>query len=157
MAKEIERKYLVLNEKYKKISTSAIEIAQGYLNRDPERTVRVRVRGDQGYITIKGFTDGCTRDEWEYLIDVNDAREMLAKLCEGTVISKTRYIVPYDGLTLEIDEFHGSLAGLTMAEIELPASDYSIGNLPDFIGREVTGDPRYYNSSLAAGIKVSVK
>ena len=153
MAKEIERKYLVLSQKYKNEATMAIAIAQGYISTAPERTVRVRLKGDKGYITVKGITRGCERNEWEYEIPVADAREMLSLMCEGEVLSKTRYIVPFaDGLKWEIDEFHGSLQGLVLAEVELPSTDAVLHPLPDFIGREVTGDERYYNSVLAAGI-----
>lgn len=153
MAKEIERKYLVLDKKYKLRAIQAIEISQGYLNRDPLRTVRIRLKGDEAYITVKGCNVGCVRDEWEYSIDPSDAKEMLSRVCDGIVISKTRYIIPFNGLIWEVDEFHNSLDGLTVAEVELPNADYYIGELPEFIGREVTGDVRYYNSSLVDGVK----
>lgn len=152
MAKEIERKYLVLTQKYKNEAIRAIEIAQGYISRDPLRTVRVRIKGEKGYLTIKGLTRGCERDEWEFEIPVDDAREMLERVCEGMILSKTRYIVPFGELVWEVDEFHGKLEGLTVAEVELPSADYNITALPDFAGREVTGDERYYNSSLSAGV-----
>lgn len=153
MAKEIERKYLVLSQKYKNVATDAIPIAQGYISTSPERTVRVRLKGDRGFITVKGLTSGCERNEWEYEIPVADAREMLCLVCDEAVLSKTRYIVPYcDGLVWEVDEFHGRLEGLVIAEVELPTADCSLPQLPEFIGREVTGDERYYNSSLADGV-----
>lgn len=151
MAKEIERKYLVLDQGYKNEATEAIEIAQGYLCRDPKRTVRVRIKGRCAYLTVKGVTKGCVRDEWEYEINVDDAREML-RLCDGAILSKTRHFVPKDGLVWEVDEFHGTLEGLRVAEVELPSADYQMPALPDFAGREVTGDERYYNSCLAAGV-----
>lgn len=152
MAKEIERKYLVVDQKYKDVAVKAIVIEQGYLNRDPLRTVRVRIKGNEGFITVKGPNDGISRDEWEYEINVNDAREILSRLCDGVRLSKTRYIVPYGGLVWEVDEFHGFLDGLVIAEVELPYTDTVVAELPDFIGREVSDDIRYYNSSLAQGV-----
>lgn len=152
MAKEIERKYLVTNSAYREAAVSSTPIRQGYLSRDPARTVRIRLKGDRAYLTVKGFTHGCVRDEWEYPIPVADAREMLDSLADGMVLSKTRYVVPVGDLAWEVDEFHGSLAGLVVAEVELPSADCVIDVLPAFVGREVTGDSRYYNSSLAEGI-----
>ena len=96
---------------------------------------------------MKGANDGATRDEWEYPISAADATEMLNRCAVPPVIDKTRYMVDFDGLVWEVDEFHGALAGLVVAEVELPSEDHTVG-LPPFIGREVTGDPRYYNSAL---------
>lgn len=152
MAKEIERKYLVIDQKYRYVASEAIDIKQGYLNRDPLRTIRVRTRGNNGFITVKGPNSGISRDEWEFPIDLNDAGEMLDKLCDGTVLSKTRYIVPFGDNIWEIDEFHGDLEGLVVAEVELSDETCIISELPDFIGREVSDDVRYYNSSLAGGV-----
>lgn len=152
MAKEIERKYLVIDQKYRYVASEAIDIKQGYLNRDPLRTIRVRTRGNNGFITVKGPNIGISRDEWEFPIDLNDAGEMLDKLCDGTVLSKTRYIVPFGDNIWEIDEFHGDLEGLVVAEVELSDETCIISELPDFIGREVSDDVRYYNSSLAGGV-----
>ncbi len=152
MAKEIERKYLVIDQKYRYVASKAIDIRQGYLNRDPLRTIRVRTRGNKGFITVKGPNSGISRDEWEFPIDINDACEMLDKLCDGSVLSKTRYIVPFGNDVWEVDEFHGDLEGLVVAEVELSDETYIISELPDFIGREVSDDVRYYNSSLAGGI-----
>lgn len=121
-------------------------MAQGYLNRDPERTVRVRIAGDKGYLTIKGKTEGDTRLEFEYGIPLHDAEEML-KMCEGKIVEKTRYYVPFGGHTWEVDEYAGRLKGLVLAEIELPESTHDY-DVPPFCGDEVTGDPRYYNSNL---------
>ncbi len=150
MSKEIERKFLVTSSSYREAAVDAVELAQGYLNTDPDSTVRVRVAGPRGFITVKSRNIGATRNEWEYEIPVSDAREMLA-LCTGVLV-KTRYIVPAtDGLRWEIDEFHGPLEGLTVAEIELPSEDTRFDR-PSFIGREVTGDAAYYNSNLAARV-----
>lgn len=146
MAKEIEHKYLVINDSYKEMSRSCHHILQGYLSRDPNRIVRVRILDDCGIITIKGLTIGDTREEYEYKIPYNDAVEIM-KLCEGNIIEKYRYIVPYAGWVWEVDCFKQPVE-MTVAEIELPVStkEYAI---PPFIGEDVTGDPRYYNSNLS--------
>lgn len=147
MAKEIERKFLVQSNAYRAMSTGSVKIEQGYLNTDPERTVRVRVANQKAFITIKSKNEGNVRGEWEYEIPLSDARELL-ELCTRR-ICKERFLVPCaDGLKWEIDEFHGALEGLVLAEIELPSADFGI-SLPPFIGREVSGDPTYYNSNLA--------
>ena len=155
MAKEIERKFLVVSDSYKPLAVRCYEISQGYLSSDPQATVRVRIKGDRGFLTVKGITVGAERDEWEYEIPVDDARQMLA-LCGTRVLSKTRWIIPAevegsDDAAWEVDQFHGALEGLTVAEIELPSADLNV-SLPTFIGSEVTGDVRYYNSSLVASI-----
>ena len=154
MAKEIERKFLVKDESFKSLATEKHEICQAYLSTRPEATVRVRVLDSEAYITVKGRNSGAVRREWEYAIPVDDALEMLGQCVEqGTVaIEKTRYIVPAgdSGLRWEVDEFRGAHAGLVVAEIELPDEGYALGTLPGFIGREVTGDARYYNSALAS-------
>lgn len=148
MKAEIERKFLV-NEKWHAVASKAngIYIAQGYLNSDISRTVRVRIKGEQGYLTIKGKNNGISRQEFEYPIPLADAKELL-KLCPAPIIEKTRYILPLDNLKWEIDVFHGANDGLIIAEIELPTEDYSF-NKPNWIEKEVSDDPRYYNSSLA--------
>ena len=143
---EIERKYLVAGSSFKEMAREKTEISQGYLNRDPERTVRVRILGEKGFLTVKGITEGCCRKEFEYGIPHADALELLG-LCEEGILRKTRYIVDYEGWKWEIDEYHGRLEGLTVAEIELPSADATYP-LPPFIGIEVTGDPSYYNSAL---------
>lgn len=148
MAKEIERKYLVNNDSYKVMAVKAVTIKQSYLNSDPQRTVRVRIKGNLGFLTVKGVTVGATRDEWEYPIPVSDAEEMAERLTGGWGIDKTRYIVEYDGFVWEVDEFHGRHDGLVVAEVELP-SEHTAASLPPFVGQEVTGDSRYYNSTLA--------
>lgn len=146
MGKEIERKYLVINDSYAHMARSQREIAQGYLSNDPERVVRVRVAGECGYLTVKSKNHGAVRGEWEYEVPAEDARQMLS-LCRG-IISKTRYIVPFGGYIWEVDRFHGKNEGLIVAEIEIPGEDATY-DLPPFAGREVTGEPQYYNSNLA--------
>ena len=147
MATEIEHKYLVISEEYKSLATKQIHICQGYLSKDKERTVRIRIADDKAFITIKGENAGDTRPEYEYSIPLNEAQEILQQLCLTPIIDKTRHIVEYNGNTWEIDEFHGALEGLTLAEIELPLSKYKY-DIPPFIGKNVTNDARYYNSNL---------
>ncbi|MDE5585667.1 MAG: CYTH domain-containing protein [Muribaculaceae bacterium] len=146
MAMEIEHKFLVKNAGYRELATAVFRISQGYLCREPERTVRVRVKGSRGYLTVKGRNKGASRAEFEYEIDLEDAEKMLA-MCVPPVLEKTRYIVPFEGHLWEVDEFAGSRAGLVTAEIELASEDEAYA-FPDFIGDDVTGDPRYYNSNL---------
>lgn len=148
MAIEIERKYLVSGE-YKTEAKSALRITQGYLCADSVRTVRVRTRGNQGFLTIKGRSNhaGISRYEWEKEIPVEEAKELL-NLCEPGIIDKTRYYVDFGRHTFEVDEFHGDNEGLTMAEIELTSEDEAF-EAPSWLGEEVTGDRRYYNSYLA--------
>lgn len=150
MAKEIERKFLVTDDSFKRIAIGCGRIEQGYLSRTPEATVRVRIKGEVAFMTVKGRNRGAVRDEWEYPIPVADAREML-DILPGGAIDKTRWIVPWEGHTWEVDEFHGALAPLIVAEVEL-ADEKEPVTLPPFVGREVTGDVRYYNSNLAAGV-----
>jgi adenylate cyclase len=148
MAKEIERKFLVRGD-FSPFVTKKTRITQGYLSSVPERTVRVRVKGDNGYITIKGIgsASGASRYEWEKQITVEEARELL-ELCEPGIIDKTRYIVPASGgLKFEVDEFYGENEGLIVAEIELPSEEHHFEK-PEWLGQEVTGDARYYNSML---------
>lgn len=146
MAIEIEHKYLVKNDNYKEISTASFHIMQGYLSREPERTVRVRIKDDKGFLTIKGKNKGASRAEFEYEIPLEDALSML-DMCLPPILEKVRYIVPFDGHIWEVDEFFGDRSGLVTAEIELK-SDYEDYRHPDFIGENVTGDSRYYNSNL---------
>lgn len=149
MALEIERKFLVNSPAFKQEATRKTRIVQGYLSSVPERTVRVRVRGDKGFLTIKGIgsASGMTRYEWEKEIPVAEAEELLA-ICEPGVIDKTRYEIEVGRFTFEVDEFHGDNAGLLLAEIELPCEDARFDK-PEWLGCEVTGDPRYYNSMLS--------
>lgn len=148
MALEIERKYLVLDDSYKHEAFSSYHIVQGYICSGRGRTVRVRIRDAQGFITIKGPSDvgGLARSEFEYEIPLADANELM-KLCEPGVIDKTRWLVRSGNFVFEVDEFHGDNAGLVMAEVELTTVDDQ-PVLPHFIGKEVTGDRRYYNSQL---------
>lgn len=146
MSLEIERKFLVKDRSFEVLATAQSQISQGYLSREAERTVRVRLRDGKGFITIKSKNRGAVRGEWEYEIPERDARELLT-LCEGRVISKTRYLVPWQGMTWEVDVFGGDLSGLILAEIELPSADAEFC-APPFVGEEVTGNQRYYNSNL---------
>lgn len=146
MALEIERKYLVKDYSYREKSTEKHHLVQGYLSLNPDATVRIRISDDSAWVTIKSRNRGAVRNEWEYPIPVDDARQML-ELCQGGVLSKWRYIVPVEDQKWEIDEFEGHLAPLVVAEIELDDENEIFGK-PGFIGREVTGNPHYYNSSL---------
>ncbi len=146
MAFEIEHKYLVKDESYKDMAYTKVEIRQGYLNRLPQRTVRVRTKGDKGYLTVKGINEGDKRLEFEYEVPFKDALEML-EICEPGIIHKTRWLVDYEGNIWEVDEYHGSHEGMTVAEIEIPDSSYKY-TIPPFIGENVTGNPAYYNSNL---------
>jgi len=147
MANEIERKFLVKGE-FKNLASKETRIVQGYLSSIPERTVRVRIKGDKGFITIKGIgnTSGATRYEWEKEIPTNEVEELL-KICEPGVIDKTRYLVKVGNHTFEVDEFYGENQGLTVAEIELSSESEDFVK-PEWIGDEVTGDTKYYNSML---------
>lgn len=148
MGTEIERKFLVKGEAWRRLGTST-PFRQGYLSTVKERTVRVRVVGDQGILTIKGRTVGATRAEYEYPIPEVDAQEMLDELCEQPIIEKDRYAIEQDGMIWEVDDFGGVNAGLIVAEVELESEDQEI-ILPDWIGEEVTGDPKYFNANLVA-------
>ena len=146
---EIERKFLVKSEEFKAISFAKNEISQGYLNSNPERTVRVRIKGNQGYLTIKGKGNetGMSRMEWEKEIPVDEAK-MLLNLCESGVISKMRYEVKFGNHVYEIDEFFGENQGLVIAEIELQSEDEAFEK-PDWLGKEVTNNEKYYNSFIS--------
>ena len=144
MAKEIERKFLV--KKNWKPQTAGSLIAQGYLSTDPDRTVRIRIRGDKGYITVKGKNQGILRQEFEYEIPLADAEAML-KLCVQPIITKTRYIEEIAGGNWEIDVFAGANAGLIVAEIELPDLEANFVK-PQWLGSEVSADKRFFNSNL---------
>lgn len=146
MAIEIEHKYLVVNDSYKGMASEKLDIRQGYLNRNPNRTVRVRTMGNKGFLTVKGRNQGAHRLEFEYEIPLADAAEILT-LAEPGIIEKTRYLIPYEGLVWEVDEYHGTLSGVIVAEVELPQINHSYLR-PPFIGEEITGDPAYYNSNL---------
>lgn len=148
MAKEIERKFLVSGD-FKQEACDSFRLVQGYISTDPDRTVRVRIKGEQGFLTIKGQSseDGLSRFEWEKEIPVSEALELM-NLCVSGVIDKTRYLVPYGGHTYEVDVFHGANEGLVLAEIEL-ADEQEMFEKPSWLGEEVTGDVRYYNSMLS--------
>ena len=146
MGVEIERKFLLANEGWRGQGV-ATRMRQGYLVADPVRTVRVRIEGGRAVITIKGKSTGASRGEWEYDIPVFDATELLDGLCEQPQVEKIRHRIEHAGHTWEVDEFLGLNAGLVVAEIELDAEDEAFEK-PDWIGVEVTGDKRYYNSSL---------
>lgn len=148
MAYEIEHKYLVDNDSYKSLAYKKVKIRQGYLNRSPDRTVRIRTVDRSGYLTVKGRNQGDKRLEFEYEIPYSDALHIF-QLAEPGIVMKTRYLVKYDGLIWEVDEFHGSLEGVVIAEVEVPESGYEY-NLPPFVGQNITGDPRYYNSNLTS-------
>jgi CYTH domain-containing protein len=145
---EIERKFLVKGSDYKKESFSSSRIKQGYICSGHGHTVRVRIRGDKGYITIKGASDekGMSRYEFEKEITLEEAAHLM-QLCEPGIIDKTRFLVKSGDHTFEVDEFYGDNEGLVMAEVELGSEDEPYEK-PDFIGREVTGDHRFYNSHL---------
>ena len=148
MAQEIERKFLVKDDSYKALAYHSSRIAQGYICSMRGRTVRVRIRDDKGYLTIKGPSDasGLGRYEWEKEIPLHEAQELM-KLCEPGMIDKTRYLVRSGNHTFEVDEFYGENEGLTLAEVELSSADEAYEK-PDFIDEEVTGDVKYYNSFL---------
>lgn len=148
MALEIERKFLVLGDDFKAVAAKSNRITQGYLASLPERTVRVRIKGNKGYITIKGIgsASGASRFEWEKEIPVEEVDELL-KICEPGVIDKTRYEVKSGIHTFEVDEFYGENQGLVVAEVELSSESEAFVK-PVWIGEEVTGDVKYYNSML---------
>jgi len=145
MPLEIERKFLVLGDAWR--SAPHRYIRQGYLNRDKGRTVRVRIAGEDAWLTIKGPSNGAVRSEFEYAVPLEDARQMLA-LCERPLIEKNRYLAQHQGHTWEVDEFLGDNAGLVVAEIELESEQEAFGR-PAWVGEEVTQDARYFNSNLA--------
>ncbi len=146
MAKEIERKYLMKSMDWQSLAKGTV-YRQGYLSTVKERTVRVRTIDDKGYLTIKGITVGATRAEYEYEIPATEANEMLDTLCERPIIEKKRYVIEKDGLTWEVDEFDGVNKGLIVAEVELTSENQEVIK-PAWIGEEVTGDPKYFNSNL---------
>lgn len=146
---EIERKFLVTSEGYKAEATRSTRIVQGFLSTDPERTVRIRIKGSAGFITVKGKSaeDGVSRFEWEREIPVTEA-ETLLKLCLPGIIDKIRYEIPVADVVFEVDEFFGDNTGLTIAEVELTHVTQQFPK-PIWLGQEVTGDIRYYNSQLS--------
>ncbi len=146
MAIEIERKFLVTGDAWR--DATATYYSQGYLNRAKERTVRVRIAGEEAFLTIKGKSAGASRAEFEYPIPLWDARELLG-LCEQPLIEKYRRKILFEGFIWEVDEFLGENLGLVVAEVELPSEDTSF-TLPEWVGEEVTSDARYFNSNLSS-------
>lgn len=146
MGEEIERKFLVTGDAWRK-RDAGVRYRQGFLSTDPDRTVRVRIAGDEGSLTIKGRTHGARRAEFEYEIPTADAQQMLDTLCKRPLIEKVRYTVTSGTHTWEIDVFEGDNRGLVIAELELESEDEPFER-PDWIGAEVTEDPRYFNSNL---------
>lgn len=146
MGKEIERKFLVTSDAWRALAQGTM-YRQGYLNSIKERTVRIRTVGEKAFLTIKGITVGATRAEYEYEIPFAECNAMLDTLAEKPIIEKKRYKIKYAGLTWEVDEFFGENAGLIVAEVELESEDQKIDK-PEWIGNEVSGDPRYFNSNL---------
>lgn len=146
---EIERKFLVNSDSFKSMANSEKRIIQGFLNTDPERTVRVRINGNSGFLTIKGKSNesGTTRYEWEEAIALGDAEELL-KICEEEIVEKIRYEITQGDHIFEVDEFQGLNEGLIVAEIELENEDENFLK-PEWLGREVTGEVKYYNSQLS--------
>jgi adenylate cyclase len=146
MGVEIERKFLLAGDGWRALGQPVL-LRQGYLSSAPERTVRVRIEGEQGTLTIKGKSVGATRAEWEYPIPLADASDLLDRLCEQPIIEKYRRRIALGAHTWEVDEFLGANQGLVVAEIELDAEDQQFDK-PDWVGEEVTHDRRYFNSSL---------
>ena len=148
MAQEIERKFLVQDDSYRQLACRKSRVEQGYICSEQDRTVRVRIRGGKGYLTIKGPSNasGTSRYEWEREIPLSDAEELM-KLCGPGRIEKVRYLVDYAGHVFEVDEFHGENEGLIVAEVELESETEQV-EFPSFIGEEVTGQVKYYNSFL---------
>ena len=146
---EIERKFLVTSEAYREQATSQIRIVQGFLNTDPNRTVRVRIKDDKGFLAVKGpsNTTGTTRFEWEMEINVTEATNLI-DLCEDIILEKLRYEVPFKNHVFEVDEFLGENKGLVVAEVELHHED-EVFERPSWLGDEVTGQEKYYNSQLS--------
>ena len=146
MGVEIERKFLVEGDAWRTQGEATL-LRQGYLSLDPARTVRVRIDGENAFLTIKGKSVGASRGEWEYPIPVPDAAELLDGLCQQPLVEKFRHRIASGPHTWEVDEFLGANAGLMVAEIELASEDEAFEK-PDWLGREVTGDARYFNSNL---------
>ncbi|MFB2934569.1 CYTH domain-containing protein [Aerosakkonemataceae cyanobacterium BLCC-F154] len=146
MAIEIERKFLVNGDKWRSLATGTI-YCQGYICTKKEAVVRVRTVGTKGYLTIKGLSVGNSRAEFEYPIPLSDAQTMLETMCEPPLIEKTRYLIKHEELIWEVDEFFGENAGLIIAEVELTAENQVI-QLPEWVGMEVSHDPRYFNANL---------
>ena len=145
MGTEIERKFLISSDAWRH-EVAGVSYAQGYISRGTGRTVRIRIAGEKAFLTIKGPVTGISRPEFEYPVPMDDARELL-QLCEGPIIQKKRFHIIHQGHLWEVDEFQGENSGLIVAEVELSHPDQQV-HLPPWVGQEVTGDPRYYNSNL---------
>jgi adenylate cyclase len=148
MGQEIERKFLVKTDSWRG-QDQGKRYRQGYLSTVKERTVRVRTAGEKGFLTIKGVTVGASRPEYEYEIPASDANQILDQLCQQPLIEKTRYRISYAGLVWEVDEFEGENRGLITAEVELK-DEKQVVSFPEWVGQEVTADPRYFNANLVA-------
>lgn len=146
MGREIERKFLTVNDEWKQHARGRM-YRQGYIRNNGQVTVRARIAGETGYLTLKGPTSGASRSEFEYRIPVGDAAEILDELCDKPLIEKRRYKITFEGMLWEIDEFSGENQGLVIAEIELQDEQQEFKR-PSWLGKEVTGDKRYYNASL---------
>lgn len=144
---EIERKFLVESDEWRRVASPGQRFCQGHIAKVGQASVRVRRASDKAYLTVKGVRSGIARSEFEYEIPVEHAEEMLQTLCAKPLLEKTRYCVPHDGLTWEIDVFSGPADGLVVAEIELSSADQLV-SLPEWIGAEVTDDPRYRSSAI---------
>ena len=146
MGVEIERKFLVKGDEWRTGATP-LQISQGYVTLDAERSVRVRIAGEQGFLSVKSLRSALERAEFEYAIPVADAEQMIEELCFRPVVKKTRWLKEFAGRLWEIDEFHGENEGLIVAEVELGAADDAV-ELPSWVGAEVSSDPRYLNANL---------
>jgi adenylate cyclase len=146
---EIERKFLTISNEFKADATSKTRIVQGFLNTNPDRTVRIRIKGEKGFITVKGKSNlaGISRFEWEKEISIQEA-EVLLELCEKGILEKTRFEIPSGNHIFEVDEFQGLNSGLTVAEVELSSEEEAFQK-PGWLGQEVTGQIKYYNSQLS--------
>jgi adenylate cyclase len=150
MGIEIERKFLVIGDEWRKLATP-VRMAQGYLGDSNERVVRIRTAGEQGFITVKGLNTGITRLEYEYSIPLEDANEMLERLCLKPLIVKTRWVVGHAGSIWQVDEYHEPRSDLVVAEIELTIVEETF-ELPPWVGEEVSGNPAYYNHNMVMGL-----
>jgi len=155
MGLEIERKFLVKDDSWRR-GREGLLFRQGYLCLDPDRTLRIRIAGERAFLTIKGKTSGISRSEYEYSLPPEDARELLETLCLRPIIEKYRYRIPYAGHVWEVDEFLGIYQGLVLAEVELQSEEEKV-ELPPWVGQEVSGDSRYYNSALVRAKKPPAK
>jgi CYTH domain-containing protein len=149
MATEIERKFLVRNDDWRRAASQSTDYRQGYLSTDAERNVRVRTKGKKAVLTLKGRGEGLTRLEFEYEVPLEEAEQILDSLCLEPLIEKTRHLVHHGGFTWEVDEFRGDNADLVVAEVELESEDQAF-ELPDWVGEEVSDDPRYLNANLVS-------